>query len=179
MTIVNHPRYTLFQGDCLERMSSIPAGSVDLVLCDLPYGCTENEWDKQLPLADLWKEYTRVCKPGGIVALFAKQLFSFQLGLSKPKAFKYKIIWQKTQGTDFFNAKRKPLSCHEDILIFCPNPAKGANATYNPQMREGFEPYVKKPQGGGILKLQNGTCKDGCVWGGGYPLLSRSARAAQ
>ncbi len=147
MTALTTSKYELMQGDCLQLLSSIPDASINMVLCDLPYGCTENKWDRTLPLPDLWKEYKRVCKPGGIVALFAKQQFTFELGMSLPSAFKYKIVWQKTQGTDFFNAKRKPLSCHEDILLFCPNPAKGSMTTYNPQMREGFEPYIKKKQG--------------------------------
>lgn len=144
MITVTNSKYTLLQGDCFEQMRSIPSGSVDLVLCDLPFGCTENDWDKQLPFAPLWDEYRRVLKVGGLAVLFAKKLFTFELGLSNSKAYKYKLVWQKNFGTDFLNAKRKPLSCHEDILVFSPN---GGNGTYNPQMRRGFEPYQIKGAG--------------------------------
>lgn len=131
-------RYQLHQGDCLELLRSIPDNSIDMVLCDLPYGVTRNEWDKPIDLEVLWTQYKRVVRSGGVMAMFGKQRFAIELAASNLKAFRYKIVWQKTLGTDFLNAKRKPLSCHEDVLIFYDK-----QPIYNPQKRTGFKPYIK------------------------------------
>lgn len=132
-------RYQLYQGDCLKLLRSIPDSSIDMVLCDLPYGCTRNEWDKPIDLGALWPQYKRVIRRGGgVIALFGKQRFAIELAASNLKQFRYKIVWQKTNGTDFLNANRKPLSCHEDILVFYDK-----QPTYNPQKRTGFKPYLK------------------------------------
>ncbi len=128
--------YKLYQGDCLEVLQDLPEQSVDLILCDLPYGCTRNAWDKKLPMATLWGLYKRVLRGGGAVVLFGKQRFGYELAASNFKDFRYKMVWQKTYGTDFLNAKRKPLSMHEDILVFCEK-----QSLYNPQMQTGFKPY--------------------------------------
>ena len=130
--------YDLYHGDCFEVMERLPAHSIDMVLCDLPYGCTRNEWDKPLNMQQLWPLYKRLVKSGGVIALFAKQKYTIKLGASNLKDFRYKIVWQKTSGTDFLNANRKPLSCHEDILIFYDK-----QPIYNPQKREGFKPYFR------------------------------------
>lgn len=130
--------YDLYHGDCFEVMERLPAQSIDMVLCDLPYGCTRNEWDKPLNMQQLWPLYKRLVKSGGVIALFAKQKYTIKLGASNLKDFRYKIVWQKTNGTDFLNANRKPLSCHEDILIFYDK-----QPIYNPQKREGFKPYFR------------------------------------
>lgn len=129
-------RYQLHQGDCLELLRSIPDNSIDMVLCDLPYGVTRNEWDKPIDLEALWGQYKRVVRSGGVMAMFGKQRFAIELAASNLKQFRYKIVWQKTNGTDFLNANRKPLSCHEDILVFYDK-----QPTYNPQKRTGFKPY--------------------------------------
>lgn len=131
-------RYQLHQGDCLKLLRSIPDNSIDMVLCDLPYGVTRNEWDKPIDLGALWAQYKRVVRSGGALALFGKQRFAIELAASNLKQFRYKIVWQKTNGTDFLNANRKPLSCHEDILVFYDK-----QPTYNPQKRTGFKPYIK------------------------------------
>lgn len=132
--------YDLYHGDCFEVMERLPAHSIDMVLCDLLYGCTRNEWDKPLNMQQLWPLYKRLVKSGGVIALFAKQKYTIKLGASNLKDFRYKIVWQKTNGTDFLNANRKPLSCHEDILIFYDK-----QPIYNPQKREGFKPvFVDK-----------------------------------
>lgn len=142
MISTNKP-YSLMHGDCLALMDKLPSNSVDMILTDLPYGVLDTEWDKKLPLDQLWTHYRRIIKAGGIVALFAKQGFAFEVGMSNRKAFKYKIVWQKTQGTDFFLANKKPLSIHEDVLLFVP---KGGKTIYNQQRRTGFKPVFKNKE---------------------------------
>lgn len=127
----------LYQDDCLEILPKLPATSVDMILCDLPYGTTQNKWDSVIPLDKLWREYERVIKPNGVICLTAQGLFTAQLIMSNPRLFRYKIVWEKSKPTNFLNAKRQPLRKHEDICIFYNKPP-----TYNPQMREG-EAYSK------------------------------------
>lgn len=128
----------LLQGDCLELMRDIPDKSVDMVLCDLPYGATRNKWDTVIPLDALWAQYERVIKPNGAIALFSAEPFTSLLVASNPKLFRYDLIWAKPQGSDFLNANRKPLRAHENICIFYK-----AQPTYNPQKSSG-KPYKKK-----------------------------------
>jgi site-specific DNA-methyltransferase (adenine-specific) len=128
---------TLFEGDCLEIFSKIPDNSVNLILCDLPYGTTQNKWDSVIDLKKLWKQYKRVLAPKGVVVLTAQGIFTAKLILSNEEWFKYKIVWEKSKSTNFLNAKKQPLRKHEDICVFYKEPA-----TYNPQMRAG-EPYDK------------------------------------
>lgn len=130
----------LFQGDCLEIMKSIGDETIDLILCDLPYGITNNKWDEVIPLEKLWVEYERVLSKKGVVVLTAKQPFTSALVMSnaqfcKTLKFRYDLIWEKTIGSGQLNIRNQPLRNHEDVLIF----TKG-KSTYNPQMTEG-EPY--------------------------------------
>lgn len=127
----------LFEGDCLEIMRTIPDASIDMVLCDLPYGTTQNKWDSVLDLQRLWKEYNRIVKPNGAVALTSQGLFTAKLILSNEKYFKYKIVWEKSKATNFLNAKKQPLRKHEDICVFYRR-----QPVYNPQMGVGV-PYDK------------------------------------
>lgn len=127
----------IFEGDCLKVMKQIPEKSIDMILCDLPYGTTQNHWDSPIPLEALWKQYERIIKDNGVIALTAQGLFSAKLMLSNPKMFKYKIVWEKSKPTNFLNAKKQPLRKHEDILIFYKQ-----QPVYNPQMTKG-EPYNK------------------------------------
>lgn len=119
-------KYELHLGDCLEVMKSIPDGSVDLVLCDLPYGTTRNKWDSVLPLDALWTEYKRVCR--GAVVLTASQPFTSLLIQSNPRDFKYCWVWEKSRFANQMLAKVQPLKIHEDIVVF----SKG-KAPYLPQ----------------------------------------------
>ena len=125
------------QGDCLEVMQHIPDGSIDMILCDLPYGTTQNKWDSVIPLNKLWEQYERIIKNNGAIVLTAQGLFTAKLILSNEKLFKYKIVWIKSKPTNFLNAKKQPLRKHEDICIFYKK-----QPTYNPQMTEGL-PYDK------------------------------------
>lgn len=134
--------YKLLQGDCLELMKGVPDGSIDMILCDLPYGTTRNRWDSALPLDKLWVEYKRIIKDNGVITLFAQTPFDKALGASNLSMLKYEWIWKKDNITGFLNAKIAPLKIHENVLIFYKN-----SPTYNPQMRVGFKPYSTKTSG--------------------------------
>src|SRR5690625_4489680 len=117
------------QGDCLEVMRDIPDGSVDMILCDLPYGTTRNKWDSIIPLDELWTQYERIIKDNGAIVLTAQTPFDKVLGASNLRLLRYEWIWEKSQGTGHLNAKRMPLKNHENILVFYKR-----LPTYNPQM---------------------------------------------
>lgn len=127
----------LYEGDCLEILPRLPANSVDLVLCDLPYGTTRNRWDSVIDLEALWREYRRVLKRRGAVALTGQGLFAARLIVSNESWFRYKIVWVKSKPTNFLNARVQPLRKHEDICVFYRD-----HPTYNPQMTPGL-PYDK------------------------------------
>lgn len=110
--------YKLLQGDCLELMKDIPDKSMDMILCDLPYASTRNEWDCVISFEQLWGGYNRVIKDNGVIALFCDGLFMAELMLSNKKMWRYNLIWDKQRGSDFLNANVKPLKCHEEIAIF-------------------------------------------------------------
>ena len=126
----------LKHGDCLELMKDIPDKSIDMILCDLPYGTTQNKWDTVIPLNDLWNQYKRIIKDNGAIVLFSQPPFDKILACSNLKMFRYEWIWQKENSTGFLNAKKMPLKIHENILVFYKK-----LPTYNPQMRLGFKPY--------------------------------------
>lgn len=128
----------LKQGDCLELMKEIPDGSVDMILCDLPYGTTKLEWDIRIPFEPLWEQYNRIIKQNGAIVLFSSQPFTTDLINSQRKLFRYEIIWEKTQRTGFYNANKMPLRCHENILVFYKK-----LPTYNPQKYELSDDYIK------------------------------------
>ncbi|HNX82387.1 MAG TPA: site-specific DNA-methyltransferase [Candidatus Omnitrophota bacterium] len=125
----------LLHGDCLELMKQIPDKSVDMILCDLPYGTTQNRWDSVLPLNDLWKQYQRILKPKGVAALFAQIPFSITLAASNLKWLKYEWIWEKDRASGHLNAKKQPMKAHENIMIFYEK-----IGTYNPQKTTGHKP---------------------------------------
>ena len=121
--------YEIYKGDCLEAMKSIPDKSIDMILCDLPYGTTRNKWDTVIDLDLLWSQYERINKDNGAIVLFAQVPFNIVLGYSNLKLLKYEWIWEKEQGTGHLNAKKMPLKSHENIMVFYKKPP-----TYNPQM---------------------------------------------
>ena len=127
------------QGDCLELMKEIPDNSVDLILCDLPYGTTQNKWDTVLDLEKLWEGYNRIAKDNTPIVLFSQMPFTTTLVNSNLPNFKYEWIWQKQKGTGYLNAKKMPLKAHENILVFYKK-----LPLYNPQMRTGFKSYSYK-----------------------------------
>lgn len=118
-------------------MDSMPDNSVDMVLCDLPYGTTQNKWDSVIPLNELWKRYKRIVKDNGAIVLTSQGFFTALLITSNIPMFKYKWVWEKSKPTNFLNAKKQPLRKHEDVCVFYKR-----QPTYNPQMIAGT-PYDK------------------------------------
>lgn len=136
-------RALLIEDDCLRAMREIPDEAVNLILCDLPYGTTQNKWDSVIPLAPLWREYERILAPNGAIVLTAQGLFTAHLMLSNESWFKYRIVWEKSKPTNFLNAKRQPLRKHEDVCVFYPKQPK-----YQPQMSQGqaYDKGIRKDQ---------------------------------
>lgn len=129
---------TVYNEDCLDGMKRIPDKSVDMILCDLPYGTTRNKWDSIIPLDLLWQQYERIIKDNGAIVLTAQTPFDKVLGVSNLKLLKYEWVWSKTQGTGHLNAKKMPMKNHENILVFYKK-----LPVYNPQMTHG-KPYTQK-----------------------------------
>lgn len=130
---------TLLYGDCLERMKEIPDDSVNLILCDLPYGTTKCKWDTVINIDKLWEHYKRIIKtPTGVIVLFGQQPFTSMLISSNYDWFKYNLIWKKNKTTQYLLANYRPMKCTEDICVFSRGGAAAAsrhtgNMTYNPQ----------------------------------------------
>ena len=122
----------LQNGDCIELMASLPSESVDMILCDLPYGRTQNRWDTIIPFDKMWEQYERVIKPTGCIALFCDGLFMAELMLSNKKLWRYNLVWDKVLPSGFLNANKQPLRSHEEIAIFYKT-----QPTYNPQKTKG------------------------------------------
>lgn len=130
---------TLYFGDCIVEMDKIADDSVNLILCDLPYGTTKCKWDTIIDLQELWKQYKRILKkPTGVILLFGQQPFTSMLVSSNYEWFKYNLIWKKNKTTQFLLANYRPMKCTEDICVFSKGGAAAAsrntgNMTYNPQ----------------------------------------------
>lgn len=132
---------TLYQGDCLEAMKKIPQGSVDMILCDLPYGITECKWDSVIPFEPLWEQYSRVIKDNGAIVLFAVQPFTTALINSNRRDFRYCWYWRKNYKTGATFARVQPMRCIEDIAVFYKR-----RPTYNAQgLKKLKTPIVHKP----------------------------------
>lgn len=134
---------TIYNEDCLDGMDRIQDKTIDMILCDLPYGTTACKWDTIIPLEPLWSAYNRVIKDDGAIVLTASQPFTTTLISSNLKYFRYCLVWEKEQGVNFLQAKKQPLKSHEDICIFYKK-----QPTYNPVMTIG-KPYTRG--GGGEL----------------------------
>lgn len=145
---------TLLQGDCLELMKDIPNKSIDLILCDLPYGTTKNNWDEVIPFDKLWAQYNRIIKDNGAILLFAQGKFYVNLVSSNMKMFRYDLVWDKELISGFLNAKRMPLRRHEQIAVFYKH-----LPTYNPQFTEG-KPLHSKGTAYKEKKLTNNNYGD-------------------
>ncbi len=124
----------LRQGDCLEVMRDIPDKSIDMILCDLPYGTTACKWDEIIPFEPLWEQYERIIKDNGAIVLFGSQPFTSNLVMSNIKNYRYDWIWHKNSSGSFATAKKMPMKYHENISVFYKK-----LPTYNPQ----FQPYAK------------------------------------
>lgn len=158
----------ILQGDCLAVMPTLPTGSIDMVLADLPYGTTQSSWDAVIPFEPLWQELERLC-PAGAIVLFAAQPFTSALIMSRPRRYRHEWIWRKNKGGNFFDAKRRPMRRHEDIVVFGP-----AGLPYKPQKTIGHRPMnaytqtsagsgygaTKRPSGGGATERYPETILD-------------------
>ena len=131
----------LMKGDCLERMKEIPDGSVDMVLCDLPYGTTACKWDAVIPFEALWSEYRRVCKADSAIVLTASQPFTSALVMSNPKGFRHGWVYKKSCASNFAQASYAPMKEHEDVLVFSVEKAR-------------YFPIKEERQGGGASRVK-------------------------
>jgi hypothetical protein len=122
----------LLCGDCLQLMKDLPDGSVDMILCDLPYGTTACKWDTIIPFGPLWEQYKRIIKRNGAIVLTASQPFTSALVMSNPGWFRYDWVWVKSRSTGHLDCKRRPLRKHEVVLVFAE-----CRCCYSPQMRSG------------------------------------------
>ena len=152
-----NPDFRLIHGECLAEMAKLPAGSVDMILADLPYGTTQNKWDSIIPLKPLWEQYRRIAKPNAAIVLTAAQPFTSVLVMSNLAEFKYAWVWDKVnRPTGHLNAKKQPMRETEDIAVFYRN-----QCTYNPQMVVGT-PYTatgsKKSSNYGAQKTTVTVC---------------------
>ncbi len=159
---------TITQGNCLDLLPRVASGSVDMVLCDLPYGTTSCAWDSVLPFAALWEQYNRVLKADGVVVLTATQPFTTTVISSNLKDYRYNWIWVKNGITGFANAKRQPLRNYEDVCVFYRKPG-----VYNPQ---GLVRINKQVKGG---KSAGGATLQGEVIGNGKGALRSGAAYVQ
>lgn len=147
---------TIINDDCFNVLPQIEDESIDMILCDLPYGVLDKRlftWDECIDLDKLWQHYERIIKPNGAILFFTRQPFSAKVLMSNPSLYRYEIIWQKEKGSDFGNIRKKPLNAHENILVFYKH-----QPTYNPQMEEG-KPYERHSQK--TAGLQNYNRRDG------------------
>lgn len=145
----------IYLGDCLEVMKSIPDGSIDMVLTDLPYGVTNKaseagKWDCQIPMEPMWEQFLRVSKNNAAIVLFSQGMFTAQLMMSQPKLWRYNLIWDKCRASGFLNSKRMPLRRHEDICVFY-----RSLPTYNVQLEDLNGREASHPQGRGNHKETN------------------------
>lgn len=155
---------SLLKGDCLKIMEEVPNKSVNMILCDLPYGTTDkNEWDKTLDLDILFKHYDRIITDNGIILLYAQQPFASDLINAYRKYFRYEIIWEKTKPVGFFNAKKMPLRSHENILVFYKKLPK-----YNPTL-EDCNKKVKRPDESGVYGTRRSRSNEYTMTKTGYP----------
>ena len=140
----------IYNEDCLEGMKRIPDKSVDMILCDLPYGTTASKWDEIIPFELLWRQYDRVIKNNGAIVLTASQPFTTKLIMSKSDWFRYTWVWDKKKAGNIFLAKKQPMKVHEDIVVFSKKPH-----FYNPQMVK--RDKVKKSKNYGTGESFGGT----------------------
>ena len=139
----------IYNEDCLEGMKRIPDKSVDMILCDLPYGTTACSWDTIIPFEPLWEQYERVIKDNGAIVLFGQEPFSSNLRSSNFKLYRYDWIWEKDNHTNFLNIKKQPAKRHELISVFYKK-----QPTYNPQMWEGKENHSVGNQIGKMVERE-------------------------
>jgi len=174
---------TLMQGDCLERMQEIEAGSVDMVLADPPYGTTACKWDSVIDLEALWAELKRIVKPNGAIVMTASQPFTSRLVMSNPRLFKYEMMWARSHKSGHLNAKKRPMVAHESILVFyakqptyCPVKTKGstrAGKTATPSAAEAYRELENQH----LYRRPDYVSKDSVIQG--FPVDGRGLHPTQ
>lgn len=132
----------LRKGDCLEVMKNIPDKSIDMILCDLPYGTTACKWDTIIPFEPLWEQYNRIIKENGAIVLFGSEPFSSKLRISNLKNYKYDWVWNKKSASNSLMANKRPLKEYENIIVFCKS-----QTTYNPQKEERIKAWTRAGKG--------------------------------
>lgn len=153
---------TIYNEDCLVGMQRIPDGMVDCIITDLPYevlndGNPDAQWDRMLPLDQLWAQFKRVAKPNAAIVLFAQGMFTARLMMSNPKMWRYNLVWDKiNRPTGFLDANRKPLRIHEDIAVFYKS-----QPTFNPQMSIGTASHRRGAAGNAVLAGGKNRCYGG------------------
>ncbi|WP_392354484.1 site-specific DNA-methyltransferase [Brevundimonas sp. LF-1] len=153
-------------GDAIQKMKLIPSQSVNLILCDPPYGTTAVEWDEVLPAADLWREYKRILAPGGMIVLHAAQPFTTDLIMSNRSWFSQHLIWEKSRASGFYHAKRRHMAAHEDVLVF---KRPGAKTTFNPQGVVKKEPQLVRRANAGKVYASNPATNEWINDSSNYP----------
>lgn len=166
----------IYEGDCLDILPTLPDNSIDMILCDLPYGTTANEWDKPIDLGSLWQQYLRIAKPNTAIVLTAQGLFTHDLIESCRKYYRYSLIWQKTNPQGYLLANVAPLRCHEDILVFYQTAP-----VYNPQKTRGKKWSVnRRGKNSNYNKVRTSSkCKDGYRYPTSVITLSNRAEHTQ
>ena len=155
MTLINNIEINqVIQGDCLEVMKDIPDKSIDMILCDLPYGTTACKWDTIIPFEPLWEQYKRIIKDNGAIVLTASQPFTSALVMSNIKDFRYEIIWEKERPTNIFFLKKQIAKYHENIIVFYKK-----QPTYNPQMEKRKGSHTQKEKEYDLTKCDNNGSK--------------------
>lgn len=156
--------YLLLHGDCLDRMSAIPAGSISLVLTDPPYGTTACKWDSVIPFEPMWKQVWRVLKPNGAAVFTASQPFTSALVMSQIELFKYEWVWEKSRAGGIFNAKNMPLKKHENVLVFSQGTCANCSTdrmVYNPQGLVRVDKKAKNSKRSGVDTIGNRPSRQG------------------
>lgn len=143
--------YNLFNGDCLQLLPQLEDGSVDMILCDLPYAVTNpnseaGQWDSLLPMKPMWEQFLRIAKQNAAIVLFSQGMFTAQLMMSQPKLWRYNLVWDKCRSSGFLNANRMPMRRHEDICVFYRE-----MPTYNPQIVRCDDPSKRTHSRGNVL----------------------------
>jgi len=151
----------LYCGDCLEVMKDIKDNSIDAIICDLPYGTTQNKWDSVIPLDLMWYEYERIIKNNGAIVLFSDSIFTAKLILSNEKLFKYELVWDKVVPSGFLNANKMPMRRHENILLFYKK-----LPTYNKQMKP------RNPNAHSLGRVENYTKSKGKAEQSNYGVIN-------
>lgn len=151
----------IIHGDSIAQMRRLPDKSINLILCDLPYGVTKNSWDILIPMEPLWEQYRRIIADNGVIALTSQGIFTAKLMIAGEDIFRYTLVWEKNKTRGFYNVKKQPLRKHEDVLIFYKSPP-----IYNPQKTKNHPPVHSYTKHAGDTSTNYGKSNPGFSGGG-------------